>query len=230
MKALTLLNLTLTLSLVGAMALPACADQVAAVNQPTVSPTTVNQSSTIPQSSAIIVAFPTEVTLDGGADRDYPMTLLLAQPIWDNYGNMVAPQNSPISVRLQSKAGSIQVIAESLVVKGRVVPIQASSAVIPGNTVTVTSGLEKAKENSSLGVRLGGLALGAMNGGDAESIKQGALIGSGLGILTGLISSKEVSVVKIPQGSVYVLTLQATVTLTFTTVTSVQTGGVNPQQ
>jgi hypothetical protein len=61
--------------------------------------------------------------------------------------------------------------------------------------------------------RVGGGLFGGLNGGDPTKFSQGAMLGSGLGAIAGLASGKSVHVVEIPQGSVYVLTLQTTVAL-----------------
>ncbi len=69
--------------------------------------------------------------------------------------------------------------------------------------------MEKAKESSSLATHILGSAFGA-GGGNIES---GTLLGNALGGLAGFASPKKVKVVKIPQGSTYILSLQAAVAL-----------------
>ncbi len=140
MKKHTLLKLALALSLSGFTTAPALASQPVEVGQPTSSQGTVipqevgqstsSQGTVIPQSAAIIVTFPAEMTLDAGKKQDYPITLALAQPLLDSNGNVVVPQNSPVSVLLRTTTSGVQIIAESVVARGMVIPIQASSPVI----------------------------------------------------------------------------------------------------
>jgi hypothetical protein len=52
-----------------------------------------------------------------------------------------------------------------------------------------------------------------VNGGDLNAYNQGAMFGSGVGVVAGLATSKKVDVVQIPQGGVYILSLQAPIAL-----------------
>lgn len=211
MKKHTLLGTALVLFMSGPISLPASAEPTSPAT-----PQVANQAPTIPQSTAIVVAFPSEVIFDAKQRQDYPATVLLAQPILDNYGNAVAPANSPVSVRLKPTDKGAQIIVDSLIVGGQVVPIQASGVAIPGETVTKVSAKQQAQENSPVYSRLLGGLGGAFGGtGDQgiERAKQGGLLGAGIGALTGLTSSKKALVVRVPQGSAYVLTLQAPVAL-----------------
>lgn len=208
MKLQALLNVALSLSLFGLTTLPAVANQpVANSIQPT------SQGAVIPQSAALIVVLPADVTLDAGKEQSYPMMLFTAQPIYDHYGNVIAPEKSPVNGSLKPTKNGIKIIAESIVIKGQIIPLYAESAVIPANTIKVASGVEKAKENSGAYTRLGSSVGGAVSGGSLDGIKNGGLIGSVFGIVSGLTSSEKVKVVKIPQGSQYILTLQAAVNL-----------------
>jgi hypothetical protein len=188
--------------------LPATAQSVPSYQSYSASGATV-----IPQSTAITVAFPANMVIDAKKDQDYPTTLLLAQPLLDSNGNQVAAQNSPVSARIHPVKDGAQVIAESLVIQGRTVPIQATSPVLPSRKVTISSGTDEAKGLSPLFGRVGGGLFGGLNGGDPTKFGQGAMLGSGLGAIAGLASGKSVHVVEIPQGSVYVLTLQTAVAL-----------------
>lgn len=160
---------------------------------------------TIPAATAIAIVFPSDLILN--ADTEQTTTLLLIQPIFDEAGNEIAPKNSLVSARLKPSKGGITVTADFLVVRGKTVPIQASTVVIPGQTVTLQSGVEHAREASQIGGRLAGTIIGATNAEDVDGIKRGALAGTGIGLMFGLLSPKKATVVKILQGSVYVLTL-----------------------
>lgn len=208
MKCQALLNVALSLSLLGLTTLPAAAKEPVVESMQSASRGVV-----IPQSAAVIVAFPSDVTLDAEKEQDYPIMLFLSQPIYDNYGNAIAPEKSPVNARLKPTKNGIKIIAESVVIRGQIIPLQAESAVLPASTIKVTSGVEKAKQNSGVYARLGASAGGAVSGGSIDGIKNGGLIGSALGIFGGLTSSEKVKVVKIPQGSQHILTLQTAVNL-----------------
>lgn len=170
-------------------------------------------NTTIPQSTAITVAFPANLVIDAKKEQDYPTTLILAQPLLDSYGNQLAAQGSPVAARIHPVKEGAQVIAESLVIQGRTVPIQATSPVLPSRKVTLSSGNQQARELSPIGSRIGGGLFGGSTGGDFMNFNQGAMLGSGVGAIAGLASEKSMRVVEIPQGSLYVLTLQIPVTV-----------------
>lgn len=208
-----LANLSATLLAVTCMTpyLPAYAGEMQRSEGQTqsVQPTNLSSNSTrtIPATTAIAIAFPSDLVLN--ADTEQTTTLILVQPIFDEAGNEIAPKNSFVSARLKPSKGGVTVTADFLVIRGKTVPIQASNVVIPGQTVTVQSGMERAREASQLGGRLAGTAIGATNAENIGGIKQGALAGTGIGLVFGLLSPKKATVVKIPQGSVFVLTLQS---------------------
>jgi hypothetical protein len=208
MKRQLIYALALTASVIVPTTLPAAAQSV-----PSPQYYTASAGSVIPQSTAITVAFPANMVIDAKKDQDYPTTLFLAQPLFDSNGNQVAAQNSPVAARLHPVKDGAQVIAESLVIQGRTVPIQATSPVLPSRKVTITSGTDEAKGLSPVFGRVGGGLFGGLNGGDPTKFSQGAMLGSGIGAIAGLASGKSVHVVEIPQGSVYVLTLQTAVAL-----------------
>jgi hypothetical protein len=208
MKRQLIYALALTASVMVPTALPAAAQSVSQSYGGSASAGTV-----IPQSTAITVVFPANMVIDAKKDQDYPTTLLLAQPLLDSYGNQIAAQNSPVAARIHPVKDGAQVIAESLVIQGRTVPIQATSPILPSRKVTLSSGTDEAKGLSPLGGRIGGGLFGGFNGGDPTRFSQGAMVGSGIGAIAGFASGKSMHVVEIPQGSIYVLTLQTSVAL-----------------
>ncbi len=172
-----------------------------------------SSNTTIPQSTAITVAFPANLVIDAKKEQDYPTTLILAQPLLDSYGNQLAAQGSPVAAHIHPVKDGAQVIAESLVIQGRTIPIQATSPVLPSRKITLSSGNQQARELSPIGSRIGGGLFGGSTGGDFMNFNQGAMLGSGVGAIAGLASEKSMHVVEIPQGSLYVLTLQMPVTV-----------------
>lgn len=208
MKRQLIYALALTASVMVPTTLPAAAQSV-----PQLYGSSPSAGTVIPQSTAITVVFPANMVIDAKKDQDYPTTLLLAQPLLDSYGNQIAAQNSPVAARIHPVKDGAQVIAESLVIQGRTVPIQATSPILPSRKVTLSSGTDEARGLSPTLGRVGGGLFGGFNGGDPTRFSQGAMLGSGIGAIAGLASGKSMQVVEIPQGSIYVLTLQTSVAL-----------------
>jgi hypothetical protein len=207
LKSKVAFGLLCSLSMVIPATVPAIAQTVPAMQSYS------SSNTTIPQSTAITVAFPANLVIDAKKEQDYPTTLILAQPLLDSYGNQLAAQGSPVAARIHPVKEGAQVIAESLVIQGRTVPIQATSPVLPSRKVTLSSGNQQARELSPIGSRIGGGLFGGATGGDFMNFNQGAMLGSGVGAIAGLASEKSMHVVEIPQGSLYVLTLQMPVTV-----------------
>ena len=215
MNTRTLLNVALALSIVGSGSLPAVADQVVVVNTQTSGRSTLIPQAVIPQTAGVVISLPMPITLDVGQHQDYPLTVPLSQPLMDSQGNTLVPVNAPVTIKLKPENGGARIVAESIVVGGQIVSIQASSAVIPGNTITQQEGAETARQNSAVYGNLFGAAMGAIapQARKADAFDQGGMIGGALGILTGMNSPKSLRVVQLPQGSVYVLSLQAPIAL-----------------
>ncbi|MHC0061953.1 hypothetical protein ACWATR_03375 [Nostoc sp. UIC 10890] len=211
MKMQMLLSLACSISVLGSIILPANAQPV--IIQPTQPNQAVNQEINIPQDTAIIVSFPASVTVDVGQKKDYPLTLPLASAIKDNQGNVVAPENTPVTITLKPIDGGAKIVAQSLVVNGRIISIKASSQIIPGTTITHMRANDKAVENGSVWGRIGGSTLGFFSQGDPEQFDRGAMLGSAVGIISGLRSAENTRIVQIPQSSVYVLSLEAPIQL-----------------
>ena len=172
-----------------------------------------SQEISIPQDTAIIVSFPAPITIDVGQKQEFPLTVPLAQAIQDSQGNVLVPENTPVTIVLKPTKKGAQIIAQSLVVRGRIVKITASSQVIPGTTITHKRANDKAVETGSVFGRLGGSVMGFMGQGDPEQFDRGAMLGSAVGIVSGLRTEENTRIVQIPQSSVYVLSLLAPVTL-----------------
>ncbi|BAZ48042.1 hypothetical protein NIES4103_06470 [Nostoc sp. NIES-4103] len=213
MKTQMLLSLACSMSLLGSFVMSANAQPV--TTQPTVQPQsqTVNEEISIPQDTAIIISFPAPVTVDVGQKKDYPLTVPLANPIKDAQGNTIAPENTPVTIVLKPKDGGAKIVAQSLVINGRIVSIQASSQVIPGTTITHKRANDKAVENGSVWGRIGGSTLGFLSQGDPDQFDRGAMLGSAVGLIAGLRSPENTRIVQIPQSSVYVLSLEAPISL-----------------
>ncbi|MBD2410014.1 hypothetical protein FACHB389_36110 [Nostoc calcicola FACHB-389] len=211
MKTQIFLSLACSISVLGSIILPASAQPVTI--QPLQPTQAVSQEINIPQDTAIIVSFPASVTVDVGQKKDYPLTLPLASPIQDSQGNIVAAENTPVTIILKPTDGGAKIVAQSLVVKGRIVSIKASSQMIPGTTITHMRANDKAVENGSVWGRIGGGISGYLSQGDPDQFDRGAMLGSTIGLISGLRSAENTRIVQIPQSSVYVLSLEAPIQL-----------------
>jgi hypothetical protein len=165
----------------------------------------------IPASAAIAISFPQELVLN--ADTETVTTLTTAQPVYDEEGNEATPVNSLVSARLRPVKGGIEIVADSIVVRGKTISLRASSIVVPGQTVTLESGAARASEAGQIGSKLAESFFGAINPNDSDGMKGGAMGGSLLGMVVGLATPKNATIVKIPRGSIYVLSVQSPVSL-----------------
>ena len=209
MKNHACLNLLfLIASLISSATVPAFAKEFTVVNREA-----RIQETVVPQSAPLVLTFLKEVSLDAGQKQEYPTTLILGHPLKDSNGNVIAPKNSPVSVKLKTTGKEVQIIPESIVTENQVIPIKASSLVLSGSKITVTSGAEKAKQITPICTRIGAGLSGSISGGDIEASQLGALLGNGACSLIAVTSPEKTYVVKIPQGSIYVFSLEAPVTL-----------------
>ena len=197
MNKRNLLNVIIALSVSSFSPIPALAQ----VQLP--EPSAPNQSTIIPQASAIIVTFPIAVTLNNEQKSRSPTSALLAQPLLDSSSNIIATVNSPVSIQLQPTKKGVQIQAEALVIGGRVIPIFASGPLIPYHTVTKVSGTQQPQAHQEF---FNGL-VGSMVGGLV-----GNTLSAGLSMISSL-SPKTTRQADIPQGSVYILTLQTPLSL-----------------
>lgn len=161
---------------------------------------------TIPSTTGIIISFVAPVTIDAG-EAAYPLTVPLSQAIADPQGNIIVPENSPVSILIQPEANGAKIVAQSIVIGGQIVPIQAVSPIIPGTTIThVRANDRAADEGATLG-RIAASGFGFFNGGDPDAFDRGGMLGNFVGMVTGR-RDESTRVVQIPQGSVYVLSLE----------------------
>ena len=209
----------LALSIFASMTIPAIAQQVPVPMQgmASISP----QTAEIPQATAITVLFPSEILMDAKQKQDYTATALLAQPIMDISRNVVVPANAPVTILLHPTKQGADLIANSLVIAGQVFPIQTSSIKIAGTKIAKTNARDQAQANSSIYTHVlggfGGTVGNLVSGGKSDKMtsyaETGGLLGMGIGSLTGMLSSDKALAVRVPQGSVYVLTLQTPLSL-----------------
>ncbi len=154
---------------------------------------------TIPASSAIVVTVPNDVQLDTGGVTS--ITLVLSRAIYDKDGEEIAPINSLISARIMPDKGGVKIVADSLVLRGKHIRLQASTITYRGETITTTSGITKADSFGTVGD-----VLLRPFGSDAS------IVGRGFGTIVGLLSPEQQTIVRIPQGTIFVLSLQTNIT------------------
>ncbi|MEO0768760.1 MAG: hypothetical protein AAFY72_04905, partial [Cyanobacteria bacterium J06649_4] len=166
---------------------------------------------TIPAATGVVVTFLAPVAVDVN-EAAYPMTLPLTSPIYDSLGNVVAPENSPVSVMIQPGDDGARIIAQSVLINGRIMPIQAESPLIPGTTITHMRANDRAADDGATFGRIAASGFGFLNGGDPDSFDRGGMLGNFIGMVSG--RRDEISrVVQIPQGSVFVLPLSESIRL-----------------
>ncbi|NEQ59256.1 MAG: hypothetical protein F6K53_18445 [Moorea sp. SIO4A1] len=180
-------------------------------NQSTSKPAVV-----IPKNSAVVVAFPNHVDFLIKENQSLLLNLVLAQPIKDNSGKIAIPANSIVPAKLVPSASGAKILVESIVVEGKLLPLRAESPVIPGSEITVTNSDQQAnKRTRTSGIQ--GMAIGCLVdsvfnifGQDCSSDSQ--RIGGTAGILLSTFVPQDnpevVRVVQIPQGSVFVLSME----------------------
>lgn len=209
MKTQVLLSLVTSISLFASVSLPVVAETVP---NPVEAPVKLKDI-TLAKNTAIIISFPAEMTIDVTEKQDLPLTVFLKKAITDSQGNVLVPENSPVSIILKPTGKGAKIIAQSLVVNGQVLAIKASSPTIPGGTVIHKTGNEKAEENSNVWGKIGESAFGFAGKDKTEDSERGAMLGRTLGLVSGLSSPKKSRVVKISENSIFVLSLEATVKL-----------------
>ncbi|MBE9211468.1 hypothetical protein IQ247_01835 [Plectonema cf. radiosum LEGE 06105] len=209
MKSQILFSIATCITLLTSVSLPVVAETIPNPVQPTNNTNNI----TLAKNTAIIVSFPSSMTVDVSEKQDFPLTVFLTKAITDSQGNVLVPENSPVSIILKPTDKGAKIVAQSLVVNGRVVSIQASSPTIPGATITHKAGHEKAEEDGSVWGKIGESAFGFAGGGKPEHSERGSMLGKTLGLVTGLNSPTKSRQVKINENSVYVLSLEASVDL-----------------
>lgn len=219
MKTQMLLSFAYSISLLGSVTLPASAQNFPTqrYGQPPATlrtqPQAVSQDITIPQSTAIVISFPQPLTVDVGQKQEYPFTVPLSQSIKDSQGNVLVPENTPVSIVLKPTKGGAKIVAKSLVVNGQIISIEASTQMIPGRTITHMRANDKARDNGSVWGRIAGSGAGLLGGGDPEAFDRGVMGGSFIGGIIGARTPENTRVVDIPQNGVYVLSLSAPIEL-----------------
>ncbi|MDJ0510406.1 MAG: hypothetical protein QNJ64_14295 [Crocosphaera sp.] len=140
----------------------------------------VNQGIVLPKSTALLVTFPQNTIVDVGQGDSSPIILPLMQDIKSPSGDIIIPANTPISLKVQPYQDGALLVAESIILDGQMIPIHATSSMLPGRTITRRTAEEMARQGSkvygNLATSIGG-ALG-VNISDMQRGGFGGAVGS----------------------------------------------------
>lgn len=167
----------------------------------------------IPQSAAIVAGVPRTIEFNASQEQGYPISLQLLQPLRNSKGQVAISKNAVISAQIQPTETGARLVTESIIVQGRTIPVKATSQTIPGREVKVKDRFQEAKQKQQTFGRLGHSVVGVVGGGSGQSQKMGGLVGSAVGLVSGMTSSDEIQLVAIQQGSTFVLTLDEAIEL-----------------
>jgi hypothetical protein len=170
---------------------------------------------TIPQSSAIVVSFPAELTLDPKRKYNFPITLSLARPVLDEQGNVVLPARSLISARMKAMKGGDLIEADGVIIGGRVIPINAIGAMVPAQTRPEDFANQFVPSPGPVNNVFNSLVLWQSTALNLDPDTD-TYLGAALALLAGLTTPKPKDpppYVSIAQGTVYILTLAAPITV-----------------
>ncbi|HBE17663.1 MAG TPA: hypothetical protein DEG17_00225 [Cyanobacteria bacterium UBA11149] len=216
MNKQTYLSIIASLSLLNPITPPILAQTTPSnyQEQPTITQPIIKKNTRIiPQSTAIIITFPNNVQFDAGGKDSFPIILRLVEPILDHTGNIIAPANSRLNAAIVPSNKSAKIIANSLIVNGKVLPIKASSQTIPSVKVTVRSRMEQAQNYAQTFSRTGTATLIFDSETNSNDMIRSMIIAGGMGAIIGFLSPKSVDVANFTQNTEYILTLEEAVNI-----------------
>lgn len=166
-----------------------------------------NKSINLSSSTALLVSFPSQMVIDVGQKDSYPLTLPLFQEIRSDSGELIAPVNTPVSLQIKPHKGGAIIVADSIIINGQIISIDARSTKILGRTVTKTTAQQMARQNSAV---IGNLftSFSGVTTSSVETQQKLGFLGAGIGILSGLSTPDNVRIVEIPAGAVHILKVQ----------------------
>jgi hypothetical protein len=165
------------------------------------------------QASAFVVSIQDTVVFKPGDEVELPIVLGLAQPFALSE-SIIIPDGSMINAKIKPVEQGAQIIAESILVEGHVIPIQASSSVVPSESVVLdeSSRSDSGMGNFSRGGAAAGCIVNNLFGGscDSESMDTGMAVGSLFGWITGANrrEPETVDIVHFKPGSLHILSVQ----------------------
>ncbi|MFE4106466.1 hypothetical protein [Almyronema epifaneia] len=184
-----------------------------AQTEPTVPPSAVEPTalaSVLTEYEAILVKVlqTAEYDLSAADGAAIPITLYLAQPILYQ-GNVAIAADCPIAARLVPSESGVQIVTEAILVDGQLIPLQATSAIVPPSRIEVVPPPEAQPRSAPLPPSL--YTLGNSLGGSNENGL--VIMGQFAEFLFDVFSADEDSdrvIISLAPGSQYVLQLTPT--------------------
>jgi hypothetical protein len=166
----------------------------------------------IPASSAVVVEFQNSINVDA-QQNPYPMTGELLQPLIDEQGQAVVPAGTPVMVQLQPDGNGITIKGQAIVFGGRVIPIQADSALIPSVGMTDENQVAQDQQDASNAGTFVGSTVDALS--PFGFGYRGYSLGNALSSLVGLSESHHKrQIAQVAADTPYILTLQTPISVT----------------
>ena len=184
-------------------------------------------SGVIPSGSGIVAKTLMQIVTDPARKYAVPVTMLTILPIFDTNGNPIIPASTLLTGRIEKRDGGDEIIIESLLYKGKVIPLDTIGRLVPaqirpenfGQFVTppkskTSSVLESVRDSSFSGILIS-IALSNVSGSGRQTVNPlllGALgadlIFRGLAALTEKSPKPFPPLVDIPQDSILVFALR----------------------
>lgn len=150
-------------------------------------------STSLPASTAVVVKVCQPIRFDSKQKQPFPVAAVLAHPISDQSGNIIAPIRSLANLQIHPKRSMVEMQVNSVIVDGRLVPLQTTPVSIP-----VLSRAHPDSQNAFFdsGVPTEGIALNVVNNlqgwiSDQGLISNGVsdILGVGLSVASGITSA-----------------------------------------
>ncbi|MDX2273003.1 MAG: hypothetical protein NW237_13795 [Cyanobacteriota bacterium] len=140
-------------------------------------------------------------------DTVYPLTLTVAQNIFDANGRLVLPIGSRISGQMEPATGGSRFVGTSIQVNGRTYSMRASSPILPDEKDPRQYSSQSVAEDAAIGAAAGAV-LGILTGGVSTT---GVIGGAAAGVVTGNVTAPQVVVLR--PGQSFTLTLESSLRL-----------------
>ncbi|MEN9224943.1 MAG: hypothetical protein Q6L60_10315 [Thermostichus sp. HHBFW_bins_43] len=125
-------------------------------------------------------------------DSTHPVTLRVAQDIYDGSGQLVIPAGSEVRGRMQPAQGGARFFGTALIANGRLYSVQMSSDLIHDEKDPRHYSAEAIAEDAAIGA-VGGTLLGLLTGGVSAL---GVIGGAGAGVAIGNVTAPQVVVLR----------------------------------
>lgn len=136
-------------------------------------------------------------------DTPHPITMTVAQDIYNSTGALMLPAGSRLYGQLQPAAGGAQIVINSLVLQDRSYPIQARSTLIPDEKDPREYEADAIAGDAAIGA-VAGTIFGVLTGGVSAG---GVLGGAASGVLVGNVTAPRVVILR--PGQIFAITLEA---------------------